>query len=208
MAAKQEKKNVQTITPLLHLDVTEELRPPPCVPGAEGKGGAWTSPRVAVTGTQTSTGREGADKPSHGAGTFFPDEQARILLQFHSINADTTWSQDFRTHTARPHLSERGQKRADRESGPSPSPASEATPTSYPWRPRGSRSPPPPATTRALPTGVSAGANRGPWPSAGSNEAARLPCDVQTNRLKQQAQRGPRRTTEHAAVHISTENHS
>ena len=106
MAAKQEKKNVQTITPLLHLDVTEELRPPPCVPGAEGKGGAWTSPRVAVTGTQTSTGREGADKPSHGAGSFFPDEQARILLQFHSINADTTWSLDFRTHTARPHLSE------------------------------------------------------------------------------------------------------
>ena len=165
---------------------------------------------MAVTGTQTSMGREGADKPSHGAGTFFPAEQACILLQFHCINADTTWSLDFCTHTAppHPHLSERGQKRANRESGPSPSPASEATPTSYPWRPRGSRSPPPPATTRALPTGVSPGVNRGPWTSAGSNEAARLPCDVQTNRLNQQAQRGPRRTTERATVHISTENHS
>ena len=74
--------------------------------------------------------------------------------------------------------------------------------------PRGSRSPPPPATTRALPTGVSPGVNRGPWTSAGSNEAAQLPCDVQTNRLNQQAQRGPRRTTERATVHISTENHS
>ena len=160
MAAKQDKKKTFRQSLRYPTWMSRKNCGPTRSPRSRGQGGAWTSPPVAVTGTQTSTGREGADKPSCGTGTFFPTEQARILLQVHCINADTTRSLDFRMHTASlPHLSAQSKDLPHHQQVRPPPPRIHGDLV-------GSRSPPPQATARSLPTGVSAGLNQGPWTSA------------------------------------------